>query len=667
MVQTNSVIPLQRARARRRAVVIGGGVAGCSIAYHLARLGWTDVVAGRAARPDRGHHLALGRLRRPAALHHQPDPDDHVLVGALRRAARARPASTRAGAASAGCAWPPRPSGSRSCAARSSAATTYGLELDAAVAGRDAASCCRCSTSTTCSPPAGCPATATCDPEPLARALAAGRRARSGVRVRHRHPGHRHRGRRRPGARRCVTDAGRDRRPRSWSTRPARRPGTSAGWPASTSRSCRSSTSTSSPSRSTPAVDARTSRPCATPTTSSTSAARATALLVGGYIRTPEVCWPTTARAAGASRARCSSPTWPSFAESWAAARRRVPALRDAAIARVVHGPEAFTPDGEFLLGETAVRRFWVAAGFCVHGLAAAGGVGKVMAEWIVDGTPEYDVAAHGHPPLRRARREPVAGPRRKALDAYSRYYDIVYPGQEWTAGPAAAPLGRPGRGCPTLDAALGEKAGWERVELVRRPTRPAATRRCARAAGPGGSGRRRSRPRCRATADAAGLFDQSSFAKLDVRGAGRGRVPAAAVRQRRRPAGRHASSTPSCSTSAAGIEADLTVTRLGEDALPHRHQHRVRRARRWPGCAGTPRAGRASTTSPARYGCLCLWGPARPRHPAAAHRRRPSDVDFPFLRARRLTRRRRAGARPAGHVRRRARLGALRARPSTR
>ena len=45
---------------------------------------------------------------------------------------------------------------------------------------------------------------------------------------------------------------------------------------------------------------------------------------------------------------------------------------------------------------------FWVAAGFCAHGLAGAGGIGKVMAEWIVDGQPECDVWAHGHPALRR-------------------------------------------------------------------------------------------------------------------------------------------------------------------------------------------------------------------------------------------------------------------------
>ena len=243
-----------------------------------------------------------------------------------------------------------------------------------------------------------------------------------------------------------------------------------------------------------------------------------------------------------------------------------------------------------------------------MHGLAAAGGVGKVMAEWIVDGAPEYDVA---HMDIRRfgAHAASRSWATAKALDAYSRYYDIVYPGQEWTA---ARPLRRSATWprLSELDAELGEKAGWERVnwfganaadgDEALRPT--------------GWAGQIWSpaiEAEVRATADAAGLFDQSSFAKLDVRGAG-----AAAFLQRvcandvDRPVG-HASSTPSCSTSAAGIEADLTVTRLGEDhfrvvtstASGVRDAAWLRRH--------APARRDASTTSPAAYGCLCLWGPA--------------------------------------------------------
>ena len=79
---------------------------------------------------------------------------------------------------------------------------------------------------------------------------------------------------------------------------------------------------------------------------------------------------------------------WDRFEEIVDFARMRVPVLEEARITRLINGPEAFTPDGEFCLGETEVRGFFVAAGFCAHGLAGAGGIGKVMAEWIAGGEP---------------------------------------------------------------------------------------------------------------------------------------------------------------------------------------------------------------------------------------------------------------------------------------
>ena len=72
--------------------------------------------------------------------------------------------------------------------------------------------------------------------------------------------------------------------------------------------------------------------------------------------------------------------------------RQRVPAMEDVKVTRMINGPEAFTPDNEFCLGETEVRGLFVAAGFCAHGLAGAGGIGKVMAEWIAEGEPSLDL-----------------------------------------------------------------------------------------------------------------------------------------------------------------------------------------------------------------------------------------------------------------------------------
>ena len=84
-----------------------------------------------------------------------------------------------------------------------------------------------------------------------------------------------------------------------------------------------------------------------------------------------------------------------------AGARQRVPQMEDVKVTRMINGPEAFTPDNEFCLGETEVGGLFVAAGFCAHGLAGAGGIGRVMAEWISDGRAEPRPLAHGHPALR--------------------------------------------------------------------------------------------------------------------------------------------------------------------------------------------------------------------------------------------------------------------------
>jgi len=83
---------------------------------------------------------------------------------------------------------------------------------------------------------------------------------------------------------------------------------------------------------------------------------------------------------------------WDRFEEIAVNSRKRVPAMEDVKVTRLINGPEAFTPDNEFLLGESEVRGFFVAAGFCAHGLAGAGGLGKAMAEWIVAGEPAMDL-----------------------------------------------------------------------------------------------------------------------------------------------------------------------------------------------------------------------------------------------------------------------------------
>ncbi len=253
---------------------------------------------------------------------------------------------------------------------------------------------------------------------------------------------------------------------------------------------------------------------------------------------------------------------WDRFEELMAGAVRRVPSIEHAEVKRFFNGPEAFTPDGEFILGESEVPGFWVAAGFCAHGLAGAGGIGKVMAEWIVDGEPEYDL---WHMDIRRFGRHYRS--QRYALvrttEVYSQYYDIHFPGQEREAGrplrvSAAYPRLR------ELGAAFGEKSGWERANWFE----PNAARGDESLRPRGWAGRNWSPAigaECLATRDAAALFDESSFAKIDVHGPGAlSFLDGLCANLIDRPIGSVVYTQ--LLNRRGGIECDLTVTRLAGD-----------------------------------------------------------------------------------------------------
>jgi 4-methylaminobutanoate oxidase (formaldehyde-forming) len=108
---------------------------------------------------------------------------------------------------------------------------------------------------------------------------------------------------------------------------------------------------------------------------------------------------------------------------------RRIPILCQAPLAKCVNGLESFTPDGEFLLGPLGpapeVPNFWTACGFCAHGISSAGGVGKVMAEWIVHRDPGIDVSAMS---LRRFAGQSWSKQaiQEAASRVYGSYYDIL-------------------------------------------------------------------------------------------------------------------------------------------------------------------------------------------------------------------------------------------------
>src|SRR3989475_9848400 len=88
----------------------------------------------------------------------------------------------------------------------------------------------------------------------------------------------------------------------------------------------------------------------------------------------------------------------------------RVPALETAPVRLLMNGPESFTPDNYFILGEAPeARRYYVGAGFCSGGIAAAGGAGRALAGWVIADRPalgllQADIRRfaplHSHPPF---------------------------------------------------------------------------------------------------------------------------------------------------------------------------------------------------------------------------------------------------------------------------
>jgi glycine cleavage system aminomethyltransferase T/glycine/D-amino acid oxidase-like deaminating enzyme len=322
---------------------------------------------------------------------------------------------------------------------------------------------------------------------------------------------------------------------------------------------------------------------------------------------------------------------WDRFEEIAVNSRRRVPAMEDVKVTRLINGPEGFTPDNEFLLGESEVRGFFVAAGFCAHGLAGAGGLGKAMAEWILAGEPAMDLwemdvrrfGAHYRSPsytLKRTR------------EVYETYYDIKYPGHERMAG-------RPLRVSSAYawhrdhGAAFGEKSGWERVNWYESnaPVGDEALRPRGWAGQLWSPAIGAEHVACR---ERAALFDESSFAKIEVAGPG-----AAAYLEwlcdNRVARGVGQITYTQMLNARGGIECDFTVTRVEDELFSivtgtAFGNHDLSWIRRNAPEDGSVRV--SDVTS--RWACFGLWGP-RARDVLAPLT--PDPLDFGYMTMREL------------------------------
>lgn len=238
----------------------------------------------------------------------------------------------------------------------------------------------------------------------------------------------------------------------------------------------------------------------------------------------------------------------------------RVPQLAEAEIKQFYNGPESFTPDSNFILGEAPeLRNFFVGAGFNSMGIASAGGAGRALAEWIVNGAPTLDLWPVD---IRRFARFNNNGAwlHDRVKETLGLHYVMPWPNRELDTA-------RPLRRSPLYDrlaakgASFGSKMGWERANWF---------------AGPGGrTGVEYSFNRqnwdgavareVRAAREAVAVFDQSSFAKLLVQGRD-------AARELNRICAAQVDVAPGRTVytgllnERGGYESDLTVLRLAQD-----------------------------------------------------------------------------------------------------
>jgi heterotetrameric sarcosine oxidase gamma subunit len=323
---------------------------------------------------------------------------------------------------------------------------------------------------------------------------------------------------------------------------------------------------------------------------------------------------------------------WGKFEILMRHAIERVPALETAPVRLLMNGPESFTPDNYFILGEAPeVRRYYVGAGFCSGGIAAAGGAGRALAEWVVEDRPSMDLwqadirrfaPFHANLEFLRERASEIVGV----------HYFVAFPNRELETG-------RGLRRSPLHDclqargASFGNKMGWERPNwFAPHGVKPETIY---------SFGRQNWFPHAaaehQACREAVARFDQTSFSKFLLQG-----PDAESVLQRlcandvAVPPGRIVYTA--MLNERGGFESDLTVTRLGADAfLVVTGAAQTTRDAHWIRCH-TPEEARATLTDVgSAYAVIGVMGP---RSRALLSRLTDADLSnaaFPFATSREI------------------------------
>jgi 4-methylaminobutanoate oxidase (formaldehyde-forming) len=281
-------------------------------------------------------------------------------------------------------------------------------------------------------------------------------------------------------------------------------------------------------------------------------------LVVGGYEPNP-IPWARDGIPEGFHFTLLDS-NWEHFEPMMERLLGRIPPLQTAGIKELINGPESFTPDGNFILGEAPeLRNFYVGAGFNAFGIASAGGAGRALAEWIVGGEPPMDlwpVDIRRFGAIHRDHRWVLS----RTLEAYAKHYTMAWPHEEHESG-------RPVRVSPLYQrlkeqgACFGSKLGWERPNwfapngIDPRDVYSYGRQNWFAAVG----------EEHRAVRERVGVFDQTSFAKFLVVGRdAEAALSWIASNDVAKPAGSLVYTQ--MLNQRGGIECDLTVSRLAED-----------------------------------------------------------------------------------------------------
>ncbi|MGN7772428.1 GcvT family protein [Phyllobacterium sp. 22552] len=281
-------------------------------------------------------------------------------------------------------------------------------------------------------------------------------------------------------------------------------------------------------------------------------------LVMGGYEPNPQ-SW-MTGDVPNDWQFRLFDDDFDHFEQHMLQAIERIPALETAGVKQMINGPESFTPDGNFILGVAPeCSNMFVGAGFNAFGIASGGGAGWVLAQWAIDGEAPLDLWAVDIRRFSNLHRNRV-WVRDRTLEAYGKHYTIGFPHEEYVSG-------RPAIVSPLYErlkkyrAVFGSKLGWERPNWFAPEGAPSedvysmGRQNWFDAVG----------EEHRLVREKVGIFDQSSFAKFELSGKDAAKaLDYICANDVSRPAGR-LTYTQLLNTR-GGIECDLTVARLAED-----------------------------------------------------------------------------------------------------